>query len=103
MARCLLILVAFVMLGTSTLAHAQQAALPVHEIAPGVFVHDGEVALMTRENEGDIANIGFLMGNAAVRVSAPGGTVREGHHLPPAVRPRTDRPIRYVINTHGHP
>ena len=48
MARCVLILASLVMLWSSTLAQAQQAALPVHEIAPGVFVHDGQVALMTR-------------------------------------------------------
>ena len=103
MARCVLILASLAMLWSSTLAQAQQQALPVREIAPGVFVHDGQTALMTRENDGDIANIGFVIGNDAVAVIDTGGSVREGERLLAAIRARTDRPIRYVINTHGHP
>jgi quinoprotein relay system zinc metallohydrolase 2 len=86
-----------------TAARAQSQALDVSEVAPGLFVHYGLTAPMTEENAGATANIGFVIGETAVAVIDTGGTVREGRQLLAAVRARTDKPIRYVINTHGHP
>jgi quinoprotein relay system zinc metallohydrolase 2 len=82
--------------------HAGEA-LEVAEIAPGVFVHQGRYEVQSPENRGDMANASFIVGNDAVAVIDTLGSAKVGEQLHAAIRAVTDRPIKYVINSHMHP
>jgi quinoprotein relay system zinc metallohydrolase 2 len=79
------------------------APLSVQKVADGDYVHFGQIALPTPENAGDIANLGIVAGRDAVALVDTGGSIAVGQRLLAAVRSISDKPIRYVINTHEHP
>lgn len=76
---------------------------PVAEVASGIFVRQGAYQDATAENDDAIANIGFIVGGAAVAIIDPGGSRDDGERLRATVQAKTDRPIRYVVMTHAHP
>jgi quinoprotein relay system zinc metallohydrolase 2 len=78
-------------------------ALPVKEIASGVYAHFGKHQLPDSKNHGEIANVGFIVGAKCVAVIDSGGSPQQGLALKQAVIQTTHTPICYVINTHVHP
>ena len=77
--------------------------LPMVELAEGLFVHQGEHAEGNDRNQGDIANIGFVIGSRGVAVIDTGGSPEIGRRLREAIEERTEKPVLYVVNTHMHP
>jgi quinoprotein relay system zinc metallohydrolase 2 len=77
--------------------------LDVAEIAPGVFVHQGRYEMQSPQNEGNMANASFVVGDDAVAVIDTLGSAVMGRRLRDGIRTVTDKPIKYVINTHMHP
>lgn len=92
-----------IVLGFFAQGCATASPLPVKEVAPGIYVHQGAHEDFDEGYHGDIANIGFIVGKEAVAVIDTGGYIKVGAALREAIRVITDLPIRYVINTHVHP
>lgn len=82
---------------------AAAAPLPVSEVAPGIYMHQGTHEELDAGYHGDICNIGFIIGGDSVAVIDSGGSLAVGQRLREAIRQITSLPIRYVINTHVHP
>jgi len=103
--RDALLLAAFAALRPTRAMSAPVPVLPftMTEVAPSIHVRQGVHEEATVENQDGIANIGFIVGGAAVAVMDPGGSRADGERLRASIRSRTDLPIRYVVMTHLHP
>jgi len=103
--RDALLLAAFAALRPARAMSAPVPVLPftMTEVAPGIHVRQGVHEEATVENQDGIANIGFIVGGAAVAVMDPGGSRADGERLRASIRSRTDLPVRYVVMTHLHP
>ena len=77
--------------------------LSLKEIATGVYVHQGVHQLPNQHNRGEIANIGFIIGEHCIAVIDSGGSPDQGFALKQQIGKRSQIPICYVINTHVHP
>ncbi len=78
-------------------------ALPLKQIGDGVFAYEGAIELETPENQGATANLGVVVGELAVAVIDSGGSLVEAKRFIAAIAGVTDKPVRYLVNTHMHP
>jgi quinoprotein relay system zinc metallohydrolase 2 len=91
----------FALMLMASYAHAE--ALPVTEIAPGIYVHQGAHEDLSEGYHGDICNVSFIVGDKGIAVIDTGGSFKVGQQLHEAIRKVSSLPILYVINTHVHP
>ncbi|MGH8728460.1 MAG: quinoprotein relay system zinc metallohydrolase 2 [Burkholderiales bacterium] len=84
-------------------AYVNAGEFSLREVAPGIFVHEGAQQELSADNGGDIANLGFIIGEKCVAVIDTGSTPALGEKLKDAVGKKTNLPICHVINTHVHP
>ena len=87
----------------SAAAGESPASFELAEIAPGVWVHTGQIGDFAADNGGDIANMGFVIGSRCVAVIDTGGSRRLGERLRTAILAQTRLPVCFVIATHMHP
>ncbi|MDT7849278.1 quinoprotein relay system zinc metallohydrolase 2 [Methylophilus sp. VKM B-3414] len=73
------------------------------QVADGIYVHHGKHLDIDDGYQGDICNLGVIIGQEAIAVIDSGGSKHTGDQLLAAIRRISPLPIRYVINTHVHP
>jgi len=74
----------------------------VQEIGPGVFVHIGKHLDIDDGYDGDICNIGFIVGNDSIAVIDSGGSYLVANELLKYISENFKQPVKYLINTHAH-
>ena len=66
-------------------------------------MHFGQQEDSNSKNNGDIANIGFIVGSQSIAVIDTGGTPEIGMKLLKKIRETSSLPISHIIITHSHP
>ncbi|SDK49897.1 quinoprotein relay system zinc metallohydrolase 2 [Methylophilus rhizosphaerae] len=96
---CITVTVGFVMFCNQAVADVFE----LKKVAEGIYVHHGQHQDIDEGYQGDICNLGVVIGTTAIAVIDTGGSKHTGEQLLQAIRNISSLPIRYVINTHVHP
>ena len=91
------------MTASALAAPAVAAPLAMQQVAPGVFVHQGQQQAWMEAQADDVANLAFIVGDRCVAVVDTGGSPAIGQRLLAAVAQATPLPVCFVISTHAHP
>ena len=79
----------------SSFLYASDHSIHFEEVAPGIFVHQGEHLDVDETYHGDIANIGFIVGEEAIAVVDTGGSLEIGRELELAIKKISNLPIAF--------
>lgn len=82
---------------------SQSYELEPRPIASGVYVVEGKNEDFDRDNGGDIANVGVLIGPAGVVLIDAGPSLRYGEALRAALARLSEAPVVAILLTHAHP
>ena len=97
------IFIFFFLVSLLIIAKNKTKPLNVKKIADGVYVHYGKHKNIYEGSDiGDIANLGFIIGDESIAVIDTGGSHQVGEALKLAIKKISQKPIKYVINTHVH-
>jgi quinoprotein relay system zinc metallohydrolase 2 len=83
----------------SCIANAQTF---MKEVEKGIYVHIGQHLDVDDGYDGDICNIGFIVGSDSIAVIDTGGSYLVGEKIKKFIEKKYQQPIKYVINTHAH-
>ena len=75
----------------------------LEKVADGIYVHYGKQSDSNFKNLGDIANIGFIVGQKSIAVIDTGGTPNIGKTFKQKIKETSNLPISHIIITHAHP
>lgn len=84
-------------------SHVWADSFELKKVAEGMYVHHGQHQDIDDGYQGDICNLGVVIGDDAIAVIDSGGSKHIGEQLLQAIRNISKLPVRYVINTHVHP
>ena len=96
---CITVTIGFAMFCHQALADS----FDLQKVADGIYVHHGQHQDIDDGYQGDICNLGVVIGQTAIAVIDTGGSKHTGEQLLQAIRKISQLPVRYVINTHVHP
>ncbi len=78
-------------------------ALDFIKVDKGIYVHFGKQEDSNTQNFGDIANIGFIIGEKSIAVIDTGASIKIGKEMFKKIREISKLPISHIIITHSHP
>ncbi len=73
------------------------------DVGNKIYVHFGKQEDSNKKNLGDIANIGFIVGENSIAVIDTGSSVKIGQQMLKKIREISKIPISHIIITHSHP